>query len=137
MWLVSVKDGDTIWSVQLCPMCFSGFPLQLEIFFFLLLSSKLTLSILSVHFSSHYNYECCINSMAGDEAVQLASLPKRQEQFVLTWKIRGISRVMEVTLPDQHQHTGSHRESRQLNNEQNYFCTKCLTLLTFTVFNFK
>lgn len=61
-----------------------------DFFFFLLLSSKRTLSILSVHFSSHYNYECCINSMAGDEAVQLASFPKRQEQFVLTWKIGNI-----------------------------------------------
>lgn len=49
-------------------------------FFFLLLSSKLTLSILSVHFSSHYDYECCINSMAGDEAVQLASLPNMENQ---------------------------------------------------------
>lgn len=49
-------------------------------FVFLLLSSKLTLSILSVHFSSHYDYECCINSMAGDEAVQLASLPNMENQ---------------------------------------------------------
>lgn len=49
-------------------------------FFFLLLSSKLTLSILSVHFSSHYDYECCINSMAGDEAVQLVSLPNMENQ---------------------------------------------------------
>lgn len=56
--LVSVKGRDTICSVLLSPVCFSGIRLQLEIC--LPLSTKLDLNLCA----AYKHHVCCINSMA-------------------------------------------------------------------------